>query len=87
MYYRFNFKDLDNVGREEHEYFTSEQIHRVPLTPFESHEDNWDDGTWFVYDGSSAMSTTPLNCDSIEQAYENLLIAENTSLYEYWHDL
>jgi hypothetical protein len=87
MYYRFNFKDLDKVGRKHGDYFTIEQIRRVPLTPFESHEDNWDDGTWFVYEGSSTMSCTPLDCDSKEQAYKNLLLAENTSIYEARYDL
>ena len=87
MFYRFNFEDLNKVGRESGEYFTLEQIKSVPLTPFKNYEGNWEDGTWFVYDGSSVMSSNPLDCESMEQAYENLLIAENTSLYESWNDL
>lgn len=88
MYYRYNFLDLDNAGREEHGYFTMEQLKKnVPLTPFESYEENWEDGTWFVYLGYSGMSCTPLNCKDVEEAYENLFEAENKSLYEYYHDL
>lgn len=88
MYYRFNHADLDKCGREKYEYYTMEQLKKnVPLTPFESYEDNWEDGTWFVYLGYSCMSCTPLDCKDVEEAYENLLEAENTSLYERWHDL
>lgn len=88
MFYRFNFSDLEKTGRKEFEYYTMEQLQKsVPLTPFESYKDNWEDGTWFVYSGYSGMSCNPLNCKDISEAYENLLEAENISLYEYWHDL
>lgn len=88
MFYRFNFSDLENTGRKTGEYFTMEQLKKyVHLTPFETYEDNWIDETWFVYRGDSCMSCKPMNCKNIEEAYENLLEAENTSLYETWNDL
>lgn len=88
MFYRYNFSDLEKTGRKQGEYYTMEQLKRfVPLTPFETHEGNWTDGTWFVYEGSSCMSCNPSDCKDKEEAYRNLLEAENTSLYEAWNDL
>ena len=88
MYYRFNLSDLEKTGRKSGEYYTLSMLKKhVPLTQFEAYEDKWIDGTWFVYSGYSHISSKPLNCKSLQEAYENLLEAENLSLYEYWNDL
>ena len=88
MYYRFNFSDLDKTGRKSGEYYTLSMLKKyVPLTPFEDYDNNWGDGTWFVYRGDCQKSCEPLNCKSLQEAYENLLEAKNLSLYEYWNDL
>ena len=86
MFYRYNFSDLEKIGIEHGEYYTMEQLKKyVPLTPFENDEDNWIEGTWFVYGGWN--SCEPLDCKDKEEAYEKLFEKENASLYEKWNDL
>ena len=44
-------------------------------------------GLWPVYDVYANVSTEPVECKDINEAYAYILEAENNSVYEYIHDI
>lgn len=86
-YYRYKHFDLVAIERGAYEYYSLEELkENVELIPFDTYEENWEGGTWFVHNVDS-ISTEPSLYESKDEAYKDFLASENYSLYSYWHDL
>lgn len=96
MKFYFNLRELSNI-EPEGTYFTMEEIRNVKLyeegspelaklEELEYLEDRNDICMWPVH-SAYGLSTQPVECKDIDEAYEYLLEAENVSIYECIHDI
>lgn len=87
---RFYYNLMD--GFDERDRFYDEKTIRrfrvYPATP-EIEKDAFENPNshlWPIHD-IEKNSTEPVDCKDIDEAYDYLLTSENTSVYEYIHDL
>lgn len=85
------FYNLMDGFNEQDRFYDEQTIRRFRVYPAtqeiekEVYENPHSD-LWPVHDIHND-STEPINCEDIDEAYRYILESENTSVYEYIHDL
>lgn len=87
MKYCFDWNDyMEMLDRKEpYEYWTEDEIRQIRLYDYGDPKISEDD-VWPVY-SYEGNSCDPVECDSEDAAYDEMMTAFNCGVYEYIHDI